>query len=1328
MDFFEICVGEEKRGKPVEVYPDFTVGRSKDLMVRGQAFYAIWDEEQGFWLTDEYEVVRLVDEALNAYAIKLTADGIACKVRLLRSSTSKGWYQFRTFMKNISDNSTQLDAKVAFANTRIKKSDYCSRRLDYSLEAGPHPAYDELIGTLYSAEEKAKLEWAIGAVIAGDSKNIQKFLALYGKAGSGKGTVLDLIKKLFPGYHTTFEAKSLVSGSNLFATEAFKMNPLIAIDPDALMDRIEDNTKFNMITSHDDLLLNEKFKPQYTTKINSFVFVGTNNPIKITDAKSGITRRLIDVRPSGKLVDVERYSILMTQIDFELGAIAAHCLETYRSMGKNYYANYRAIGMMLETDPFFNFVEFHYDIFKKQEYTTLKQAWSMYKEYCDESKQKYPYVMHKFREELKNYFAIFEPRVVVDNATLSSVYRDFTAQPFKTHTPEDTKTFSLVLDEIESLFDAEYADIPAQYGTSHETPSKYWTHDERLIGGVLQAPKPTQVVDTVLKVIDTSRLHFVKVPVNHIVIDFDLRDKSGKKSLLENLRASSAWPPTYAELSKSGEGVHLHYLYDGNTEDLANEYSPGIEIKVFHGGASLRRRLTKCNNVPVATINGGLPFKEKTKVHDVHTLKSEKALRALIARNLRKEIHPGTKPSIDFIEQILIDANAEGMVYDLTDLEQRLMAFANNSTNQALTCIKTVLRMKLKSDASEAQTAPEPILEDAPLVIFDVEVFRNLLVVCWGYENVDGSDTVVRMINPTPQEVEAIFKFRLIGFNNRNYDNHILWARFMGYNNQQLYELSKKILAKERGAMFGEAYNLSYADILDFSSVKQSLKKFQIQLRIKHMELGLNWDEDVPEELFVKVAEYCANDVDTTRQVLKSRRQDFVARKIMAALSGLPVNSTSRSHSTKIMFGDDRTPQDHFNYTDLTKEFPGYVFDPYNKLEKSTYRDTAVGEGGYVYAQPGMYQNVAVLDIASMHPTSIVQLDLFGKYTERFANLLAARLFIKHGDLASAVALIPELDGIVEDTPEALADLAVALKLMINSIYGYTSATFPNAFRDVRNIDNIVAKRGSLFMVDLMLAVMDRGFQVVHIKTDSIKIPNATQEIIDFVREFGQTYGYDFEHEDTYHNFCLVNDAVYIADVAEKVTEKKTIPRHWKAVGAQFAHPVVFKALFTNDMISFDDLCETKEVRDPTAIYLDFNESAANPTNPYSGMHFVGKTGSFVPVNEWIGGAKMVRVKDDVPHAVSGTKNYLWLEADMIRTMNLDVVDRMTFRDLTWEVEGSGSIIDIVDMRYYSNLVNDAIATIEKFGSFEGFVMADSERLNWDQADTQFKDWVQNDA
>ena len=41
---------------------------------------------------------------------------------------------------------------------------------------------------------------------------------------------------------------------------------------------------------------------------------------------------------------------------------------------------------------------------------------------------------------------------------------------------------------------------------------------------------------------------------------FDIPEENGNKSFERNLEEASKWPPTYAELSKSGAGIHLHYI------------------------------------------------------------------------------------------------------------------------------------------------------------------------------------------------------------------------------------------------------------------------------------------------------------------------------------------------------------------------------------------------------------------------------------------------------------------------------------------------------------------------------------------------------------------------------------------------------------------------------------------------------------------------------------------------------------------------------------------------------------------------------------------------
>jgi len=1239
VDFYRLVTKQVKQD--VIMYPNFRVGVSQDLLIRGGMFYAVWDEEQGLWSTEPHDVVRLVDGD-----VRRTAKELGAIPHTLESYDSGVWTKFLKYCKEVGSSPFSLDTKLTFKDDEVKKTDFVSKRLPYSLGKGDHSAWDEIVGTLYSHEEREKIEWAIGSVIAGDSKRIQKFFVFYGSAGTGKGTILKVIEKLFQGYTSTFDAKSLGSSTSAFATEAFKNNPLVAIQWDGDLSRIEDNTTLNSIISHEEIIINEKFKGTYALVIQTMLFLGTNSPVRITDAKSGLLRRLIDIHPTGNLLMPERYQMLMEKVDFELGAIAQHCLEVYRKGGRSRYEAYRPIEMMVQTDYFYNFVLASYDIFVEQGGVTAEQAWAMFKEFCASEKIDSKMPKFKFREELKNYFKAYHQRTKIGDEWVWAWYADFDKSKFVLNEQTEEPIPLLEVGATESILDKMLADCPAQYATEQDTPSMKW---ER--------------VKTTLSEIQTNETHYVKVPQNHIVIDFDLKDENGNKSLERNLAAASRWPATYGELSRGGGGVHLHYIYDGDVSLLSRNFDDGIEVKVFTGNSSLRRRLSKCNSLPVATINSGLPLKEKQQVLSQNTIQSEKGLRELIARNIRKEIHPGTKPSIDFIHHILDEAHKSGMAYDLTDMQSDIIRFAMKSSNQADRCLEIVTKMKFKSD-TEVEIS-EADATDERIVFYDVEVYPNLFVVCWMFDEDDAQ--VVRMINPSTQDIEPLLGRKLVGFNNRKYDNHILYARYLGYDIESLYNMSQKMISNVPGSTFGEAYGLSYADIYDFSSKKQSLKKFQIELGLKHKEMALPWDEPVDPELWNEVADYCANDVVTTRQTFHARSQDFVARRVLADLSGLTVNHTTQQHTAKILFGEDKNPQAKFNYTDLGKDlFPGYK----HEWGKSYYRDEVTGEGGYVYAEPGVYENVALLDVASMHPTSIELLNLFGKeYTKNFSDLKTARLAIKHRDYGTARKLLDgKLAPYLRDEKDAEA-LSYALKIVINIVYGLTSAKFDNKFRDKRNKDNIVAKRGALFMIDLKHFVQERGFTVAHIKTDSIKIPNATEEIIRDVMLFGEKYGYTFEHEATYDKFCLVNDAVYVARKGDK----------WEAVGAQFQNPSVFKTLFSKEEVTLDDMAETKQVA-KGAMYLDF-DGANKPMALSDGdMRFVGRTGRFCPVVEGAGGALLYRFHEGKFYAVAGTKGYLWKEAVTV----------------TSEAE--------IDKNYFQKLINDAIKTIEKFGSFEEFV------------------------
>ena len=1320
LDFMMVTATRKK--EHVEIKPKFMAINFTDLMIRGGDFYAIWNEDEKLWSTKEsvalYLIDREIDNALHKYQAEHPDDRnvVALHMWDVENGMIDRWHKY--VQKQCRDQYVPLDEKLIFSNMETEKKDYASKKLPYPLEDCDISAYEELISTLYAPDERHKLEWAIGSIVSGDSKNIQKFIVMYGAPKTGKSTMINIIQDLFTGYTSVFDSQALGSSSTAFALEAFRDNPLVAIQHDGDMSRIENNARINSLVSHEDMVINVKFKSSYQMRFNSFLIMGTNKPVRITDAKSGLMRRLIDVSPTGDKIPKAKYDILVSKIKFELGGIAKHCLEIYKENPK-FYDNYSPIAMLSASNDFYNFVLASYDEFKKEDGTTLKIAYEKYKLYCDDAKVPYPYPQRVFKEELKSYFREFQERSSEVSATGTrpwNVYKGFLADKFQVMDPKKSKRkksekqlLSLVQSTGESLLDIYLADCLAQYASEDETPLKKWAN-----------------VKTTLKDLDTSKLHYVKVPENLIVIDFDLKDADGNKSFELNAEAAAKWPPTYSEVSKGGQGIHLHYIYTGDVKKLSRIFDDDIEIKVFTGNSSLRRKLSMCNDIPIATISSGLPLKEENKkMIDFEGFKNEKALRTYIKRAINKEYAVSTRQSMSLIADTLDKAYESGMQYDISDMAPAIMTFAAKSTNSADWCYSLANKLHYKSD--------EPVSENFEqynsdiLVFFDIEVFPNLLIVVYKGE---GKNPVV-LTNPSPRDIEELFKMKLVGFNNRNYDNHILYARMLGETNEQLFARSNAIIKDKREAKIIAANNVSYTDIYDFAAKKQSLKKWEIELGIHHQELGLPWDEPVPEDKWGLVAEYCINDVVATEATFNKLKGDFLAREILADIAGGTVNDTTNTLTTRLIFGSNKKPQTKFRYRNLAdpikaedvddemKEFlrtyfsamvekrhgdaksflpyfPGYTYDQYAKSrdQRSQYRGHFVGEGGFVWSKPGMYTNVITFDVASMHPSSIGAEYLFGEYTRAFYDILRARIAIKHKDYESAKQMF---DGklakyLTEDSdPKALSQ---ALKIAINSVYGLTAASFEHPFKDPRNKDNIVAKRVALFMVDLLENVLARGGNVIHIKTDSIKVADPSQELQNYILDFGKRYGYNFEIEHKFEKICLVNDAVYIAKCAlddeewtgacKKAAAKgQPEPSRWTATGTQFAVPYVFKTLFSHEPLIFDDYCVTKSVSGDSAIYIDMNEGLAADQHNYI---FVGRVGQFVPIQDGNGAGELFRHdknKGETKYdSVAGTKGYRWLESEIVQLRKLE---------------------NVIDKRYFNHLVDEAANDISKFGDFEWF-------------------------
>ena len=1245
------------------VKPTLHFSYIRDLVCKGGTMYAFWTGKN--WSTSRDDLVATIDRQALDKKKELEAKYPDKKigVALMNDNDTKLLAEFDKYTRLMEQSNVIFNNRILFSEDVPEQDDYSTNQLNYTPSHGETKAFDELLGVLYEEKELEKILWFIGALLTNNMKNIQKFMYLYGGKGSGKGTVIKIIKLLFSGYYASIDLRTL-TGNSEFATSQVKEIPLL-IDDDSDISRIQNDTTLLKLTGHEPLTVNVKFKDTYETTFNGLLVTASNQRFKVRNIDSGITRRAVVVEPTSDTVKGEVYFDLMGRIPFELPHIAQKAIDVFNEKGAYYYEDYVDVAMAEATDYIFSFVRDN--AVQMGDTVTLKRVSELFKVYLDDLGYDAKGYKRKIKSEMQRYYRNFYSKTRIGDEQVKNVFVGIRSELIYPELSEDnrrvlfgtgseqtddsgyvdsgTKTHRIQFTETEGRIFKEYGSgFPAQLTTSSGTPLQKWDD-----------------VTTTLADTDDRQLHFVRVPANHIVIDFDLKGPDGRKCLQRNIEAASKFPPTYAEISKSGQGVHLHYTYDGDVHLLADLYDEDIEIKKFNGKSSLRRQFTASNNEKIAHISTGLPFKERDGVHVYNDMEkqiawNEKKIRTSIIGNLEKKYHPSTKSSIDFIDHILKQATVTQVPYDVSDLKDAVIQFAMRSTNQQQYCLQLVSKMnfctieeKPNLDLDLNSKVLNHIIPDKDLYFLDLEIYPNLFVIC--YRNYDNTERE-SFINPTAEEVEKILELPFVGFNVRNYDNHILYGSLVGKTIIELYKQSQGIIEhKDRSAKYYQANELSYVDIWEYSTNKQSLKAWEIQLGIRHDEMELPWDQPVPEELWPRVVEYCFTDVDATFETFKATAADYKARLIVSQLSGLPVNAKTQDHAAAFLFGDVKRPQDEFEYTDLSTIFPGYKFG----FGKSEYLGEVPSEGGYVYSEPGVYENVVVLDIASMHPRSAVLLNYFGPYTQRFDDLITTRLHIKYKEYDKAREMF---DGVLAPyltTEQDAEELSYALKIIINIVYGMTSASNinHNKFRHPDNVDNIVAKRGALFMVLLKHEMTKRGIKLIHTKTDSVKLLDPTDEQVQWVVDFGAEYGYTFEVEHIYKRMTLVNKAALVGEYFNKKKGKDV----WDPVGTMFLEPYTFKTLFSREDLVPEDFYLTKQVKKGRMFLND--------------QHL----GRFAHVYAAKDGYPLENRHDDGRvTAPTGTKGFL-------------------FKNVSEYTDGSD-----VDLSYYESHVKKCVAAISKVG------------------------------
>ena len=155
LDFVKIVTRKKRDG--YEIFPDFiNSGSVKDLMIRGSAFYAVWDESRHMWSRNEYDVFNMIDaEIMDVYeqtVAKYPNDTVVAST--MSSFSSNKLIEWKKYLKASPDRYHELDMTVTFASDEVEKEDYVSKRLHYDLSDGECPGYEKLMSTLYSDGER----------------------------------------------------------------------------------------------------------------------------------------------------------------------------------------------------------------------------------------------------------------------------------------------------------------------------------------------------------------------------------------------------------------------------------------------------------------------------------------------------------------------------------------------------------------------------------------------------------------------------------------------------------------------------------------------------------------------------------------------------------------------------------------------------------------------------------------------------------------------------------------------------------------------------------------------------------------------------------------------------------------------------------------------------------------------------------------------------------------------------------------------------------------------------------------------------------------------
>ena len=387
------------------------------------------------------------------------------------------------------------------------------------------------------------------------------------------------------------------------------------------------------------------------------------------------------------------------------------------------------------------------------------------------------------------------------------------------------------------------------------------------------------------------------------------------------------------------------------------------------------------------------------------------------------------------------------------------------------------------------------------LLFYDIEVFEyDALVV---FMDIDGNEVGHFWNNGYREYVEDPSGFEgiaelitgktLVGYNNYNYDDHILTAMMDEVRSMPhiLKAINNTIIesGKYTDKINPLIHSIDTMQQIDVS--RPSLKQIEGNMGMSIVESSIPFDIDRPltDDERYETLQYCRHDVRATIEVYKLRRKSYFETK-SGLLQMLPEEEAKTAYrwntttlSAKVLLGDSSLMEWEKlkgleKYWGNVEGIPSEVWDMWEScttdegiLSKGKTKTVKAYGCSFVFGMGGLHgapskpircNRCKHKDVASMYPSSIVHLKALGEATDKYDQMRLERVAIKHSDPVKAGAL----------------------KLILNSVYG----NFKNRYSALNNprASATVCIYGQIALFSLCRELSKAGYKVINANTDGV--------------------------------------------------------------------------------------------------------------------------------------------------------------------------------------------------------------------------------------------------